>query len=270
MELRPRVIHTAVTIGLRRRIDHVQPDEGRSLMSHAVLAAAVALAGCGYKVDFADCEVTCDGSGECPDGFSCTEGLCRIGGATGACIAPGEMTLRQTADDRVERSLVQGCTNPDQTTADGSWYRVFSLSQAGITTPFDVSKVTIGICFAVGTPTIQVRVGSYTGGAADATLDLAKVSGLTTVPVPIAATQISRTVDVPITATVAPDANVLVEIEVPDLDGSGEQVNVGFTAGSESKPGYVRSPLCGPATPTTTTGAGLANARLVMTVTGTP
>ena len=239
-------------------------------MSHIVVTVLMLVAGCGYNVDFADCEVTCGPSMECPDGFSCMAGLCRVQGAGAECLAPGEMTLRQTTNDMVERSLVFGCTNPDQTTAEGSWYRVFSLAQSGVTTAFDVTKVTLGICFAIGMPDVVVRIGTYGGGAADATLDLARVSMLQMASVPVAETQISKTVDIPITTTIPAGSNVIVEVEVPDLDGTGEQINVGFTASSESKPGYVRSPLCGPNAATTTSGAGLPNAHLVLTVTGTP
>jgi hypothetical protein len=197
-------------------------------------------------------------------------GLCRIEGAGSTCQAPGQVTLRQTSDDKPERSLVFGCTNPDQSTADGSWYRVFSLAQDGISTTFDVDHVTLGICFSVGDPTVQVKLGTYSGGAADPTLDLARITPITSKDVTIAATQISKTIDVPLTASIPANSNLIVEVAVPDLDGTGQQVNMGFTAGSELKPGYVRSPLCGPAIPTTTTGAGLSNARFVITVTGAP
>lgn len=235
-----------------------------------LVAAVSAGSACSYGVKFEDCEVSCTGAGAeaCPDGFSCVGGLCRIDGAGTECQAPGELTLRQTADDKVERSLVFGCTNPDTTTAPGSWYRVFPLAQEGIAATFDVTRVTFGVCFAVGSPTVQVKVGSYAGGAADASLDLAQVTTIQTVDVPVAATQISKTIDVPITAAVPP-GNLIVELVVPDLEGTSQEVNMGFTAAAEEKPGYVRSPLCGPATPMTTSGAGLPNAHLVLSVTGT-
>ncbi|HEU0030243.1 MAG TPA: hypothetical protein VFQ53_06415 [Kofleriaceae bacterium] len=233
---------------------------------------AATLGGCGYGIDYADCEVSCVGSGSdaCPSGFTCMAGMCRIEGAGASCQAPGEVTLRQTTDDKVERALELGCTNPDNSTATGSWYRVFNLAQSGVDGSFKVDHVTLGICFAVGTPTITLKLGTYAGGAADPTLDLTKVTmlGQTTVMVP--ATQITELVEGKIAATVPANSNLIVEVAVPDLNGTGQEVNMGFTAGGEQKPGYVRSPLCGPATPTTTTGAGLPNAHLVMTVTGTP
>jgi hypothetical protein len=243
-------------------------------MSHVVCLVGCALgaAACSYGVTFADCEVSCPNGGDdaCPDGFSCVAGLCRIEGAGESCEAPGELTLRQTADDVVARNLVFGCTNADQTTADGSWYRVFALPEAGVTTPFDLSKITFGLCFAVGTPTLGVRVGTYEGNANDVMLEVSRITPLATENVEIAPTQISRLVEVPLEATIPAGANLIVEIQVPDLVGTGQEVNVGFTVGGENRPGYVRSPLCGPATPTTTTAANLANARLVLTATGAP
>lgn len=245
---------------------------GRAMSRAALALGAIAgLAGCSYDAKFADCEVRCQVGQEdaCPDGFSCVEGLCRVDGAGGTCLAPGEVTLRQTADDKVERSLVFGCTNPDQSTAAGSWYRVFSLADDGLGDGLDVTSVGLGICFAVGEPTVQVRIGSYGGDPGAATLDLAQITPISSVDVPIAATQISKTLEVPLPAEVPP-GNLIVEVEVPDLEGTAQEVNVGFTAGSERTPGYVRSPLCGPAAPTTTTEAGLPNAHLVISVTGKP
>jgi hypothetical protein len=238
----------------------------------SLAAGVIPTTGCSYDLRFADCEVSCQGSAAdaCPDGFACMAGLCRVEGAGSACLSPGQVTLRQTADDKAERSLVFGCTNPDQSTSDGSWYRVFSLGAEGITTKFEVNHITLGICFAVGSPVVQVKLGTYGGGAADATLDVQKITPLKSTSIPIAATQISKTVDVPIAASVPAGNNLVIEIAIPDLDGTSQQVNMGFTAGTEAKPGYIRSPLCGPTVPTKTTGAGLPNARLVLTVTGAP
>jgi hypothetical protein len=256
--------------------DEAPRRESRGVGDLFLVCAVFGMAtGCSYGVSFRDCEVSCTGSGEdaCPDGFECVANVCRVEGAAGACLAPGEMTLRQTADDKVERSLVFGCTNPDMTTSDGGWYRVFSLPAAGVDGGFSVTKVSLGICFAVGSvdgPTIGLKVGTYAGGAADAALDLSKVSPIKSASTEIAPTQISKVVDIPIQASIPAGSNLIVEIDLPDFEGTGQQVNMGFTASGEQKPGYVRSPLCGPATPMTTSGAGLPNAHFVLTVTGSP
>ncbi len=202
----------------------------------------------------------------CPDDFTCMEGLCRSPGASGAC---GTITLRQTADDKVERSLEFGCTNGDGSSADTSWYRVFSLSEEGITNTFAVESISVGVCFAVGTPEITVKVGTYGGSPDDTTLALGNITMLGSAEVTVPATQISKVIEVPIAATVPAGANLVVEVASPDLIGTGQQLNIGVTAAGESRPGFLRAPLCGTANPTKTTTAGAADAHLVLTVTGT-
>jgi len=229
--------------------------------------AIVLMTGCSYEVSFEDCEVSCQTSSVCPDDFTCVAGQCRSPGASGVC-GSGNVTLRQAADDKVERSLVFGCTNNDGTTADTSWYRVFSLAAAGITSSFDVTKATVGICFAVGTPALDVKLGTYSGSATDVALDLAKVTALDSANVPITATQISTTIDVPLVGTVPGGSNVIIEVSTPDLAGTGNQINIGVTAAGETQPGYLRSPLCGTASPVTTSAAGISEAHLVLTVSG--
>lgn len=205
----------------------------------------------------------------CPDEFTCVAGVCRAPGQTGSCVAPGSVTLRQTDTDKIERNLVFGCTNTDGTTSAGSWYRVFSPQAAGVTGTFHVDHVTLGICFAVGDPTVTVKLGVYGGGLNDTTLDLAKITPVTTTTVKIPATQITELVDAKLSADVSPAANLVVEMSIGDRMGTGEQVNIGLTASGESHPGYIRSPLCGPATPMTTSSIGHADAHMVITVTGT-
>ena len=194
------------------------------------LLGVIAATGCSYSVSFEDCEVSCQTSTACPNDFSCLAGVCRSPGSTGAC---GTVTLRETADDKVERSLVLGCTNGDGTGAEASTYRVFSLADSGITNELKIQKVTFGVCFAVGTPTAHVSLGTYGGGFTDTTLALAKVTNLKKADVTVPATQISKLVDVPFDVTVAPGTNLIVEIATDDFNGTGEQLTIGQTASTE-------------------------------------
>ncbi len=240
-----------------------------------LVGAVIAVTGCSYSVTFNDCEVTCQGSDSCPDSFTCVSGLCRAAGETGSCEAPGETTLRETADDKVDGTLKFGCTNTDTTTAEGSTYRVFSLANAGIAGTLHLDKVTIGICFSVAgsggsndVPMVTVNVGTYSGGAMDTTLDLTKVTKLKSTTVAIPATQITELVDAPIIADVPGGSNLIVEIEVADLNGTGQQVTIGSTANTQTQAAYIRSPLCSVTQPTSTTTAGEPNAHFVLTATG--
>lgn len=234
-----------------------------------VTSGVISLTACSYDAPIADCEALCRTSTSCPDDFTCVAGVCRAPGQTGSCVAPGSITLRQTDTDKIERNLVFGCTNTDGTTPDGSWYRVFSLQQAGVTGTFHVDHVTLGICFAVGDPMVTVKLGLYGGSLSDVSLDLAKVTPLTSTTVTIPATQITELVDAKMTADVSAGANLVAEMSITNRMGTGQQVNIGLTASGESHPGYIRSPLCGPATPMTTASIGHADAHMVITVTGT-
>lgn len=49
----------------------------------AVLIGVVCMVGC-YSPHYGDCEVAC-ASNVCPSGLECHEGMCRVGGMTGAC-----------------------------------------------------------------------------------------------------------------------------------------------------------------------------------------
>ena len=199
--------------------------------------------------------------------------------ATGIDAAAGTTTLSETADTKVDRNLVFGCTNTDGTTPDSSWYRVFSLAAAGIDTPFHVDHVTIGICFAVAgpgagsgsaaIPQVDVKIGTYSGGAMDQTLDVSKITALKMTTVEIPATQITELVEAPIAVDVPGGKNLVVEVHVADRNGTGEQVDIGSTANTQSQPAYLRSPLCSLNQPTSTTAAGHADAHFIITVTGT-
>jgi hypothetical protein len=228
----------------------------------------IATTACGYSPDLEDCSVRCGGPDECPADFSCEMGVCRAPGASGACGAPGSTTLRQTADDKVDRNLVFGCTNADGTTADGSWYRIFSLDEEGISGEFDITHVNLGICFAIGMPDVTLKVGTYGGGIDDATLDLARATVLTTVPVPVPPTQITELIPISAPTKIPAGSIIFVEIAVPNMMGTGEQANIGLTLGAETHPAYVRSPKCGPAAATSTTTAGPSNGAFVISVTG--
>lgn len=205
-------------------------------------------------------------SSACPDGFECREGLCRAEGATGAC---GTVTLRQTDDDKVERSLVFGCTNGDGTTPDQSWYRVFSLAEEGITSDFEIESIGVGVCFAVGTPEVTVSVGTYGGSPDDQVINVARVTTLDSADVTIEATQISKVIEVPLAASIPGGANIVVEVASADLVGTGQQFTIGVTAADEARNGFLRAPLCGTINPTATATAGAPDAHVVLTVTGT-
>jgi hypothetical protein len=239
----------------------------RQITGIATVAASL-IAACNYDVSFSDCQVHCTGSGDCPDSFTCQANLCRAPGETGACTAPGTVTLRQTVDDMIDRNLVFACTNSDGTTAAQSWFRVFAPSASGVTGAFHVDAVNVGIGSALAMTTVGVTVGAYAGGIGSATLDPTQVSGTTMVTAMIPPTQLSELVAVPITAVVPAGVNVYVQIDAPDLVGTGNQIDIGSTDSNQTHPAYIQAPRCGTTVPTSTTKAGLATAAFVITVEG--
>jgi hypothetical protein len=230
------------------------------------VASVVPLTACSYDVTFNDCQVRCTGSGDCPDGFTCQANLCRAAGMSGACGAPGTTTLRQTADDKIDKNLMSACTNADGTTTATSWYRVFSLAENGITGSFAVDKVTVGIATSSGMLTVQAKVGSY-GAAPGPTLDESKISMIGMASAAVPDTQITELVAIPITATV-PAGNLIAEIDAPELNGTGNSIELGSTDAAQTHDPYIKAPRCGENVPTTTGTAMLANARIVLTVEG--
>jgi hypothetical protein len=238
-------------------------------MATAALAAGTA---CNYDVAFRDCQVECTGGGDCPDSFSCVAGVCRIGGATGACGSGSgsgsSFTLSQTTNDTIDRNLVFDCTNTDATTAAQSWFRVFSPSAAGVPGAFQVTKVNLGICFANNVTPVTVTVGAYAGGIGGSTLNASQFSAKTSITAMIPATQITELETIPITATIPAGANAFVEIDSPNLVGTGNEIAIGSTDSAQTEPAYVEAPLCGTTVPTSTTAAGLANAAFVITLEG--
>ena len=227
-----------------------------------------AITACGYDVTFDDCQVRCTGSGDCPDTFSCQSGMCRAPGETGACSAPGTVTLRQTTDDVVDGNIKLGCTNSDGTTAQQSWFRVFAPSENSVSGAFAVDKINVGIALAIEATTVGVTVGTYGGGVGEQMLDKSMISGTTMMTAQIPASQLPQLVAIPITATIAAGKNVYVEIDASDLVGTGNQIDIGSTDSTQTHPGYIEAPRCGTTSPTSTVKAGLSNAAFVITVEG--
>jgi hypothetical protein len=238
----------------------------------AVVAAVAALTACNYDVTFQDCQVECNGSGDCPDSLTCESGLCRVEGAIGSCgsgsMTGSNFTLTQTANNTVDRNLVFDCTNSDHTTAAQSWFRVFSPKAAGVSGAFHVTMVNLGICFANDITPVTVTVGAYAGGIGSAALDTSEFSLPTMVTAMVPATQITELVAVPIDATIPAGMNTYVEIDAMNLVGTGNEIAIGSTDGAQTEPAYVQEMTCSIDTPTSTTAAGLTNAAFVITMEG--
>lgn len=175
-------------------------------------------------------------------------------------------------------SSIACSNNADNTTAENSWFRVFSLADAGVTRDLSVISVSIGVQDAAGDPAIQVKLGTYAGTIqpAPTQLDTALIGPLASVTynVPTITNAAPMTVNVPISTTVPAGAQLVVEVTAPDFSGTGKMFWIGGNTSGESAPSYIRAPACSVAqpqsVPVVASSAGLSPApNLVITVQGT-
>jgi len=247
-----------------------------------VVLASTVLIGCKYDVSFRDCEVSCSGANtNCPDGFMCgSEGRCRVTTATASCsdvlsdahndvdADPNAITLRQTTNDFIAPGHSRTCQTVGPPTFENSWYRVFSLAEAGITGAFHTTNVTFGIETATPATQVKVTVATYSG-ATGPTLDVVAITPIAEMSLSLPAIATGQLVVAPVSATIPAGSNLLVEVFAPDYSSDGKTVIIGTTTSSESHPGYWRAPICEVPTPATTNRDGLPNPAFIIEVTGT-
>jgi hypothetical protein len=196
------------------------------------------------------------------------------------------VTLTQTTNNTVaaDNSIACALEDGDGTRQD-TYYRVFDLGSAGITTTFSVSSVTFAVedcdtASGLGT-NVAVHVGTYSGTiptapggtltAADITVDAS--NNVVGVPeIDEASGDPPQNVSAPITASIPGSSKMVVEVEAPDGSGSFNFF-LGTSTGGQTALGYISSPECTPAitAPTDIQSLGSANSKIdvLITVTGT-
>ncbi len=163
-------------------------------------------------------------------------------------------TLSQTTTMTIEGNTSIACASNPPGTNSNNYYRVFDLAAAGITTPFKVTSVSFGVehCDQInGTAgaVVAVRVGTYDGTPGNQ-LDLSLMTILAsnpTVQVPEVietnGVTAGETITAPISATIQPGKQLLVEIDAPD--GHNQySLYLGANNDGESGFGYVLAPGC--------------------------
>src|SRR5688572_19837545 len=166
--------------------------------------------------------------------------------APGPDAAPIDVTLTQTTSGNVGSNNSIACGNPDGTTAENSWYRVFRLADANITNGLRVVSVTFGVQESVGMPAVQVKIGTYSGNVQPppSQLDIGLISPITAVTfnVPNTTSTAPMAVTVPIIANVPALSQMIVEVFAPNLNATSKYFYLGGNNGGEAKPGYLRAP----------------------------
>lgn len=180
------------------------------------------------------------------------------------------ITLNQNGSTSVQAEASVACTETATgVTRTNSYYRVFRLSDFGITRPFTPNLVSFGVELATagagGAQTVQVRLHTLSGALLQQ--NLVNVAG-NNVNVPNSGIGL---INVPIAPApvIQPNATLVAEVFVPDAMLAGHKFFIGANNGTETATGYLRAPECGIAEPTTYAAIGFPLVRLILTVTGT-
>ncbi len=192
--------------------------------------------------------------------------------ATPIDAAPQAVTLNQsTASTIVAANSVACSETATGFTTDNSYYRVFPLSTAGVTTTFTPTRVDFGVeesSATAGSHTIQVRLHTMTGTNLTSDTQLTLVHGQNfAVPNTTATIQ---SVTLSANPPIAANLSLVLEIAVPDGTAAGNTFYIGSNAAGEAATGYIRSPIgCTIPQPVTLASLGFPTMHMVMSVTGT-
>lgn len=175
--------------------------------------------------------------------------------------------LEQTADTTIAPSLSLACSDINGT-KENSWFRMFSLSEFGVTRPFVVHRVNFGVQTAIGEQRVKVMIGTYAGLAGAVELDTSKIDvlGLTTVDVPEVQGEMMQA-NFP-AIRIPAESNLVVEIKT-EGKGEGRYFYLGASQGPETMPGYLRAPTCNTPSPVMTSALGYSQTHLIIAVSGT-
>lgn len=188
-------------------------------------------------------------------------------------------TLDQNTSDTLaaDTSAACGYTGENIGTRASKYYRVFVLSDFGVTTAFHVSSVAFQVedCESgdATCTTLNVDVGTYTPAPGPSLTGTFSQLATATATVPLVVESDDQTpggtVTTPITATIPAASNLYFEIDAPDGENT-YQLYVGANTAGQSGLSYTSS-KCAGTTPVDigTTTDPTSTIDLLMTVTGT-
>ena len=170
-----------------------------------------------------------------------------------AAPVTGQTTLNENTDNSIDPTSGFGCSDQNVgTTFANTFYRVFPLSSAGISTSFTVSEVDFAVLFATagdlsGSQDVTVTIYSMSATAGDP-LDTTALTQLASVTAAVADATAGESVAAPIVGTVPAGQSLVVSIDVPDGTTTGNVFGLGFNADGETQSGYIVAPNCGATT----------------------
>lgn len=188
--------------------------------------------------------------------------------------APVAVTLTQSNSQEITPQNSVACIEQD---ADGnpiehrenSFYRVFNLESSGVTGRLEITSVALGIQSAEsagGNQPMSIRLHTLAGN--DLELDRLTEIGRADQSV---ADQGAGILSVPITATAEAGSRLVLEVFLPDANGSGNLLFPGSNADGQTGPTYIRAPAsgCDLVEPTDIADIGFPEMQLVVSVIGT-
>jgi hypothetical protein len=228
-------------------------------------------------------QFACDATGQTPP---VTSGQ-RLSWTFGACASPTPGTsptpgitptpsVAPSCPPTVTESSTQTITplnsvscNNGTGHADNSYWRAFDMNTFIGGFSYNVTSVSFGIEQATGAGGTQpITVRLYTSNQPFPTGWPASLTqiGIANVNVPDSA---SNTVfNVPISATVPANAQLVMEVFTPNGETAGNLLFMGSNADPETAPSYLSAAECGITTPTTTAGIGFPSMHLVFNING--
>ncbi len=180
--------------------------------------------------------------------------------------SPDAITITHSATQNIVAGSVS--CNAGGLHTDNSYYRAFDLASFGITDPFDITLVEIGVETATGTGGSQpITCNLYTStpafpGGFPGSLTLIGTAAV------VVTDQALTILPIPITGTAPAGSELVVEIFTPDGQTLGNGFFIGSNPDGETGPSYLLAVDCGISVPTPTATIGFPNMHIVMNVTG--
>lgn len=177
-----------------------------------------------------------------------------------------QVTLSQTNSNAITPDHTVSC-NANNVPDDNQYFRAYDIAAMGYT-QFDVSEVSFGVQMATAVDAsfaLDVTIYSNAGG----TFPSGTLTEVSTVSVPITASDANSIKTVPIVASVMAPAQLVVEISIPDELAANHttQFFLGSNSAGESAPSYISSDGCG-LSMVTYDSVGISNVHVIMDVIG--
>lgn len=181
---------------------------------------------------------------------------------------PASVSITQSTDPLTITTGNSVACNNGTTHTNNSYFRAFTLSNFGITNPFNVATVQIGIEQASSTNATQpITCNLYAGPSGFPTGYPGSYTLVGTSTVDITPQNLTL-YTFNVTGTVPVGQQLVVEINTPDGQTLGNLFFIGSNAAGQSGPSYIQAADCGLAAPGDLAGIGFPNMHIIMTVTG--